>query len=224
MLQHVFERAERCRLIDRVLIATDDDRIAETAKGFASAVVMTSSQHPSGTDRVSEAVSDIPAELIINIQGDEPLLHPESVDSLVLEMTTDPSVGMATLACKIADEADLEDRSCVKVVLDKRSDALYFSRSRIPYVLGNRPFDFYRHIGVYGYRRGVLEELVASPPSPLETAEGLEQLRAIEAGVRIRVVKVRGWGPSVDAPEDVGKVEKILSNGASESARLRAVT
>ncbi|MFQ5906419.1 MAG: 3-deoxy-manno-octulosonate cytidylyltransferase, partial [bacterium] len=206
MLQHVYEAARACRLINQILIATDDERIATAAENFGARVVMTSREHCSGTDRVAEAVSNVARSFVVNIQGDEPLLRSESIDKLVSEMTSDPTVEMATLACRIADETDLASPSCAKVVLDKKENALYFSRSRIPYVVGDRPFDFYRHIGVYGYRRDVLDAYLTCPPSPLEIAEGLEQLRALEQGFRIRVIRVDGWGPGVDTPEDIERV------------------
>jgi len=210
MLQHVYERAASCRLISELLVATDDDRIAEAAKSFGAKVVMTSTEHPTGTDRVAEAASKAVGSVVVNIQGDEPLLRPESIDRLVSEMASSKAVRMATLACRVADPDELESSSCAKVVLDGNDEAIYFSRSKIPYVIGSHPFEFYKHIGVYGYRRDVLDRLAASPPTPLETAEGLEQLRALEQGVRIRVVKVEGWGPAVDTPEDIERVEKRL--------------
>ena len=217
MLQHVYERASSCRLITELLIATDDDRVAEAAKGFGAKVVMTSTEHPTGTDRVAEAISKVAGSVVVNIQGDEPLLRPESIDKLVSEMTSNPAVGMATLACKIADPTELESDSCAKVVLDMNDEAIYFSRSKIPYVIGSHPFEFYKHVGVYGYRRDVLDRLAASPPSPLEIAEGLEQLRALEQGVRIRVVKVSEWGPAVDTPEDIERVEQVLREEKSRA-------
>jgi 3-deoxy-manno-octulosonate cytidylyltransferase (CMP-KDO synthetase) len=128
-------------------------------------------------------------------------------------MVGDPNIGMATLVCKIEDERDVDDPSCVKVVLARNGDALYFSRSRIPHTVSDRPFDFHRHIGIYGYRRDVLSAIVDTEPSSLEMAESLEQLRALEHGIKIRTVKVDGWGPSVDVPEDISRVEAILKGG-----------
>jgi 3-deoxy-manno-octulosonate cytidylyltransferase (CMP-KDO synthetase) len=215
MIQHVYERARECRLLDELLVATDDSRIKDAAESFGAKVAVTSADHVSGTDRVREAVSGSAGTVIVNIQGDEPLLCSESVDELVREMAGDQSVGMATLACRIDEKDELDNRSCVKVVFDARCDALYFSRSRIPFVTGDRPFDYYKHIGVYGFRRRVLEEFASSPPGPLEIAEGLEQLRAVEKGIKIRVVRVRGWGPSVDTPADIGRVEEMLRMQAS---------
>jgi 3-deoxy-manno-octulosonate cytidylyltransferase (CMP-KDO synthetase) len=213
MIQHVYDRARTCRLLEEIVIATDDDRIRETAEGFGCRVVMTSDRHPSGTDRVNEAVSNTSALHIVNIQGDEPLIRGDSVDRLIEEMVRDPDVGMATLVCKIEDERDLDDRSCVKVVLDRNGDALYFSRSLIPHLISDQQFDFHRHIGIYGYRRDVLSAIVGAEPSSLEMAEGLEQLRALEHGIKIRTVEVDGWGPSVDVPEDISRVEAVLKGG-----------
>ncbi len=210
MIQHVYERARGCRSLDELIVATDDGRIKEAVEGFGARVAVTSAHHVSGTDRVREAVSSLAGSIVVNIQGDEPLLSPESVDELVDEMATDSSVGMATLACRIDEKAELDSESCVKVVFDSNRDALYFSRSRIPFVAGERPFDYYKHIGIYGFRREVLEEFASSPAGSLEVAEGLEQLRALEKGVKIRIVRVRGWGPSVDTPADIGRVERIL--------------
>lgn len=210
MLQHVYERASKCKLLDEILIATDDERIREVAEGFGSKVAITSNEHLSGTDRVSEAVSGSQSPIVLNIQGDEPLLCSESVDRLAKEMISDPKVEIATLGCTAEDESDLSNPSCVKVVLDRNGDALYFSRSRIPYVVSNRTYDYCKHIGIYGFRREALLAFASSPRGSLETAEGLEQLRAVEQGIRIRVVMVPGWGPSVDLPEDIEKVEEIL--------------
>jgi 3-deoxy-manno-octulosonate cytidylyltransferase (CMP-KDO synthetase) len=213
MLQHVYDRAKCSKLLDEILIATDDDRIREAAQGFGARVIMTSSCHPSGTDRVSEAVASTDAPHIINVQGDEPLLRAESIDEMADELMSNPRVGMTTLACRIRDKLDLEDPSCVKVVIDKNGDALYFSRACIPHLVDDKPFDFYRHIGIYGYRREVLAAMVSMSPSPLEVAERLEQLRALENGIRIRVVKTAYWGPSVDTPADIAKVEAALREG-----------
>jgi 3-deoxy-manno-octulosonate cytidylyltransferase (CMP-KDO synthetase) len=221
MLQRVYERGRQCRLLDEILIATDDSRIAETAEGFGARVVMTSSKHMSGTDRVAEAVSDSKCSVVVNIQGDEPLLRPAAVDMLASAMLSDPSVPMATLMCKITAKSELGNPSCVKVVIAGNGDAVYFSRSAIPYVLNERPFDYRRHIGVYCYRRDALALLVNSPPMPLEMAEGLEQLRALELGMRIRMVEVDGWGPAVDTPEDVERVETILREEESRSVTVK---
>jgi 3-deoxy-manno-octulosonate cytidylyltransferase (CMP-KDO synthetase) len=210
MLQHVYDRVRTSKLLDEIFIATDDDRIREVAEAFGSKVLMTSGHHPSGTDRVNEAVLSTTAAHIINIQGDEPLLCAESVDGLGREMISSPEIGMATLACRIEDRSDLEDPSCVKVVVDRQGDALYFSRACIPYLAVEQPFDFYKHIGIYGYRREILAGIVSWPPSSLEIAENLEQLRPLEHGIKIRVMKVSGWGPSVDTPEDIGRVEAMM--------------
>lgn len=223
MLQRVYEGVTACRLIDQILIATDDERIATAAESFGARAVMTSRDHRSGTERVAEAVSNVAGSVVVNIQGDEPLLQPGSIDRLVNEMISDPTVEMATLACRFDNETDLANDSFVKVVLDRNGNAIYFSRSIIPYVIGDRPFDFYKHIGVYGYRRDALDAFVSCPPSPLEIAESLEQLRALEHGVRIRIVKVEGWGPGVDTPEDIERVERMLRERKSERVRGRAV-
>lgn len=212
LIQHVHERGLECRSIDRLLIATDDDRIRETAEGFGASVVMTAPEHPSGTDRIAEAAAAIPeATHVVNLQGDEPLLDAALIDTMVGTLVNDPGLEMITAANPIRDTAQLEDPNIVQVVLDRSGHALYFSRSNIPYRrLTPDAVQSYRHIGLYGYRRDFLEQFVAWPPGVLEQAEQLEQLRALENGARIRVLVTDHEAIGLDTPEQVPRLESLL--------------
>ena len=212
LLQHVHERACECRSLDEVLVATDDPRIRDACESFGARVAMTSSEHPSGTDRIAEAAEDIPqASHVINLQGDEPLLDPGLIDRLVETLVSDPGLQMVTAANPISDESQLDDPNIVKLVMDGNGDALYFSRSPIPYRRSS-PADLpsFRHVGLYGYRRDFLRRFVSWPPSLLEQAEQLEQLRALENGARIRVIVTRHEAIGLDTPEQVPQLEELL--------------
>lgn len=216
LVQHVWERARQCRHVDEVIIATDDGRIAEAAEAFGARVVPTSSHHPSGTDRIAEAASAFPDHpVIINVQGDEPLISPALIDRLAVALQDDRSVGMITAAAPIQDDAQAPDPNIVKVVVDARGDALYFSRAAIPFVRNviGRPVHF-RHLGIYGFRRECLLEFVSMAPSRLERTEGLEQLRALENGIRIRVVMTDELSPGVDTLEQARALEAELIKNA----------
>lgn len=211
LIQWVFEGCRAARRVDQVLVATDDARIARTCRGFGAETVMTAADHPSGTDRVAEASAGLGCDVVVNVQGDEPLIRGDVIDTAVEALERDPELPMATLAHP-ADGSALDDPNRVKVTLDQRGRALYFSRSRIPYrrahVEGLRSL---QHIGLYVYRRDFLETFVGLEPSPLERCEGLEQLRALENGFPIGVGIVEGWqSVPVDVPEDVTRVEEIL--------------
>ena len=226
LVRHVWERARRAtRLTAGVCIATDDARIAAAAAGFGARVVLTRSGHPSGTDRVAEAAAILAAggvafSHVLNVQGDEPLIAPALLDGLADALLADPTLPMVTAACPLRDAdaaSDLLDPNCVKVVLARNGDALYFSRAAIPHpaapgatAAGAVPF--YRHQGVYGYRRDFLETFVRWEPSWLERAERLEQLRALENGARIQVIVTEQTSLGVDVPEDVPRVEASLRN------------
>ena len=214
LIQHVHERASRARSAGRVIVATDDERIARAAAGFGAEVEMTAAGHVSGTDRVAEVAGRIEAELIVNVQGDEPLIDPASIDAAVEPLARDPSIPMGTLCCPIEELADLANPNVVKVVCDREGFALYFSRLPIPFVR-DRGADAARrrHIGLYVYRRGFLLELAGLRPTPLELAERLEQLRALEHGRRIRVVEVGSASPGVDTPEDLERLERTPPGG-----------
>lgn len=213
LIQRTWERCRDCQALDDLLIATDDDRIRETAESFGARVVMTSPEHPTGTDRIAEAIAADPAvTLVINIQGDEPLIDPALIDSLAGELVADPSLDMVTAANPLdPDDPGLGDPNVVKVIttLDRR--ALYFSRSPIPYFRNPVPgLPVLRHKGIYGYRREFLERFVGWPPSPLERAESLEQLRALENGASIRVVLTDDTSIGLDAPDQLPAIEALL--------------
>lgn len=209
MVQWVWERAARAKFLDRILIATDDERIYRAAESFGADVVMTSPQHASGTERVAEAAAELASPIVINIQGDEPLLQPDTLDALVNGLQ-DPEVTMATLAVKRESADALADPNIVKVVVDGRGFALYFSRSPIPFGESKK---FLQHIGIYGFKRDFLLRFSRLSPSRLEKIERLEQLRALENGFPIKVLETSYLSLSVDTPEDIIKVESFLEEG-----------
>ena len=212
LVQHVWERCQQCNLLDNVMIATDDTRISEACQSFGAEVAMTSSEHPTGTDRIAEAASSRPeATHIINIQGDEPLIDPALIDQLGQSLLDDAGVSMATAANPISDDALMADPNVVKVVMAENGDALYFSRSAIPYRRAESPaLKLYRHKGIYAYRRDFLEKFVTWEPSPLELAESLEQLRALENNARIKVLITDDESPGVDTLEQAQQIEALL--------------
>lgn len=211
MIQWVYERTAQAGL-DRLVVATDDDRIREAVEAFGGEVVMTRADHPSGTDRVAEAAAAAGADVVVNIQGDEPLIDPGLVDRLAGLLADDPGWDMATAAVPVTDPGDVEAASVVKVVTAGDGGALYFSRSPIPHVRDGAPDPglYLRHLGIYAFQRPFLERLVATPPCPLEIAEKLEQLRALHIGARMCVVRTEGGGIGVDIPEDVPRAEAAL--------------
>jgi 3-deoxy-manno-octulosonate cytidylyltransferase (CMP-KDO synthetase) len=220
MIARVVTAALRAKKLDRVLVATDDDRIAAAVASTGAEIRMTRPDHETGTDRVAEAVRDVPADVILNLQGDEPMLRPEAVDALVGAFD-DPDVRMATLGIRGATERERADPMRAKIVVDDRGDALYFSRAAIPYrnvpagatPLGPDERDplCWKHVGMYGFRRAALERFVAAPREGLEALEDLEQLRALRLGWRIRVVGIDYTPFCVETPEDVAVVEHRLS-------------
>jgi 3-deoxy-manno-octulosonate cytidylyltransferase (CMP-KDO synthetase) len=216
LIQHVWERCQGCTRLNRVAIATDDERIRDEALSFGAEVVMTSPHHPTGTDRIAEAISAIPeATHIINIQGDEPLIDPALIDELAQAMISDAALPMVTAANPIDDDAAYHDPNVVKVVLDLSGHALYFSRSPLPYQRTKSVgLTLYRHKGIYGYRRDFLETFITWPPSPLEQAESLEQLRALENGARIRVIITSDDSIGLDTPEQAPLIESLLFSTA----------
>jgi 3-deoxy-manno-octulosonate cytidylyltransferase (CMP-KDO synthetase) len=213
LIQWVVESVKRARLLDEVLVATDDTRIASAVSDFVK-VVLTRPDHPSGTDRVAEAVQPQDNDIIINIQGDEPLINPDLIDALALRMRDDPGWDMATAACPIRNRRDLEARTVVKVVLAQDGGALYFSRLPIPCRRDGDPDLnaglYLRHLGIYAYRGAFLKRLVQEKPCALEKTESLEQLRALYMGGRIAVIQTEELGIGVDTPEDVAVVEAII--------------
>ena len=215
MLQHVFERASQARYLHKIIIATDDQRIQEAARAFGAQVRMTRADHRSGTDRVAEVAESENAQLIVNIQGDEPLLDPAAIDAPVLALASDPDVSMATLAKRIEHPAEVNDPNVVKVVSNLAGDAIYFSRSPIPYVREDGAAHF-KHIGLYVYRREFLLAYSGLPVGPLEQAERLEQLRALENGHRIRVVETDYESFGVDTPQDLERVAMLFEPSISK--------
>lgn len=210
MISHVHARASEAKLVDAVLVATDDPRIAAAVDAFGGTAVMTRADHPSGTDRLAEVAAHLSAEIIVNLQGDEPLLDPAAVDAAVAPLLADATMPMGTLRTPLA-AGDAGNPNVVKVVIDLAGDALYFTRAHVPYTRpGHPPAPAWRHLGLYVYRREVLLRLAALAPTPLEQAEGLEQLRALEHGIRLHTVAVTAASPSVDTPEDLDRVRRLL--------------
>jgi 3-deoxy-manno-octulosonate cytidylyltransferase (CMP-KDO synthetase) len=212
MIEHVYRRAAAARCVSRVLVATDDERIASAVKRFGGDAVMTSAAHQSGTDRLAEVARSLDADVIVNVQGDEPLLDPAMIDEAVAPLAADPSVEMSTLRRRIDDPADLDNPNVVKVVVDRAGFAMYFSRAAIPFFRAGQPAaDTWRHVGLYVYRRACLLRLSELPQTTLERAEGLEQLRALEHGVRIRAVETAFDSIGVDTPADLDKVRRLAA-------------
>jgi 3-deoxy-manno-octulosonate cytidylyltransferase (CMP-KDO synthetase) len=226
LLQHVWEHCRRASALDSVIIATDDMRIAEAAFDWGAEVSLTSPDHTSGTDRIAEVAAKMRnVSHIINIQGDEPLIDPKLLNRVARRMQRDPQIEMITAVHPFSDPADAQSPHQVKTVLDRKGHALYFSRSPIPWgkfetclasqpQVANlrqiRPVQHYRHQGIYGYRRDLLLRFVRWKPTPLEKAESLEQLRALENGVKIHVVVTGSGSPGVDTPADARAIERQL--------------
>jgi len=212
MIQRVWEGARRAKSLRTVIVATDDARIAEVCRSFGAEVALTRSDHPSGTDRIGEVAAGLEDDVIVNVQGDEPLIEGFVVDAAVEALREDTEAALATVVHAAEPDA-LGDPNRVKVVLDRRGRALYFSRSPIPYLReGGDPPPLWQHVGLYAFRRPALLEFVGLAPTPAERAEGLEQLRALEHGWAIRCAVVEGWqGVAVDVPEDVARVEARLA-------------
>jgi len=215
LVLHVLDRVRLARRLDEVVVATDDERIRSVVEAAGGKAVMTRADHPSGTDRVAEAVAGNAAAVIINIQGDEPLVDPDLIDRLAAVMLENPEWDMGTAAAPILKLDDLHAPSVVKVVTGLDGRALYFSRAPIPYARDGFPMDpsqlYRRHIGIYAYRRAFLDQIVAAPPTPLEETEKLEQLRALALGARMIVIETNDIAVGVDTPEDVKTVERLLA-------------
>jgi 3-deoxy-manno-octulosonate cytidylyltransferase (CMP-KDO synthetase) len=215
LLQHVVQRCQQASSLSEVIVATDDQRIAETARRFCR-VEMTAASHPSGSDRIAEAAARLACDAVVNVQGDEPLIDPGVIDAVAGALR---AAEMSTAAARIKDPAEYDNPNAVKVVVNAAGLALYFSRRTIPYLRDAASgsvseqlaaFPFLKHLGIYGYRRETLLRLVKFPVSPLEAAEKLEQLRALENGIPIAVVRVEYDSVGVDAPGDVRRVEELL--------------
>jgi 3-deoxy-manno-octulosonate cytidylyltransferase (CMP-KDO synthetase) len=227
MIEHVYRRAAAAASVQRVIVATDDERIRDAVRAFGGDAVMTSPSHPSGTDRLAEVAATLACDLVVNVQGDEPVLAPESIDAAVSAFaeasdsakatsheTADkaPPLEMSTLRRKIVDPAEHQNPNVTKVVVDRDGFALYFSRAPIPFTRDGQPrAEAWAHIGLYVYRRDTLLRLAALPPTALERAEALEQLRALEHGIRIKTVESRHETIGVDTPADLERVRALIT-------------
>lgn len=214
MIQHVYERAIKATKIDELTVATDDERIFNAVKNFGGNVTMTA-QHPTGTDRIAEVVKSCNADIIVNIQGDEPLIEPKMIDEAIEPLLLDDSVDLSTLAHRISSDSEYNNPNVVKVVVNKAGFAMYFSRSPIPYIktsINRENISLYRHVGLYVYKRDALLEFADMQSTPLEICEGLEQLRFLENGYRMKVVETHYKSIGVDTPQDLEKVKEIILN------------
>ncbi len=216
MIEHVYRRALRAASLAEVWVATDDPRIYRAVEAFGGRVLMTRPDHPSGTDRIAEAARALDAEIVVNVQGDEPLLDPAVIDAVVEPLRSRPEAAIATAAVPIRDPAELGDPSVVKVVTDRAGYALYFSRLPIPCYRSGEPGSRLKHLGLYAYRKEFLLTFAGLPPTPLERAEALEQLRALEHGYRILVVLAAHDAVSVDTPEDLERVRRLYREAFGE--------
>jgi 3-deoxy-manno-octulosonate cytidylyltransferase (CMP-KDO synthetase) len=218
MIEHVYRRCRRAKLLTDVVVATDDQRIKRCVEGFGGTAVMTSTRHRSGTDRIAEALGKLQIrnykfQIVINIQGDEPQISPRAIDQLARAMLADPRLGMATLAAPFTDRRELASPDTVKIAVDKEGYALYFSRAIIPVCREPASFDlrhYRKHIGMYAFRADVLQRFTAWPAGRLENLEKLEQLRALERGLRIRVISTSHSSPSVDTPADLRRLVRRM--------------
>ena len=228
MIEHVYRRAARARGVDAVVVATDDDRIAAAVERFGGVSRMTAPRHQTGTDRIAEIARDMSCEVIVNVQGDLPLIDPDMIAEVLAPLELDAGVPMSTLRRAIGDDAEYTNPHVVKVVVDGRGDALYFSRSPIPFTPASRPgaalagapaagsagLFAWKHIGLYAYRRDFLLTFAGLPRTPLEQLESLEQLRALEHGYRIRTAQTHHESIEVDTPEDLERVRRRVAVAA----------
>lgn len=211
MIEHVYRRAAAARTASAVIVATDDERIARAVEEFGGVVRLTSSSHPSGTDRLAEVAESLDCDLVINVQGDEPLVEPAMIDEAVVPFSADGSLAMTTLRRRISDPAELHNPNVTKVVVDRDGYALYFSRAPMPYTRPGRPAPVaWRHVGLYVYRRECLLHLARLSPTPLEESEALEQLRALEHGIRIKAIETQYDSVGVDTPDDLDRVRRVF--------------
>jgi 3-deoxy-manno-octulosonate cytidylyltransferase (CMP-KDO synthetase) len=219
MIEHVYRRAAASRSIAQVIVATDDRRIAEAVSRFGGQVRMTADTHQSGTDRLAEVAGSLSCDLVVNVQGDEPLIEPQMIDEAVSPFAGDAALEMSTLRKRIDDPADRHNPNVTKVVVDSRDFALYFSRAPIPYTReGSPPAPAWRHVGLYVYRRDTLLRLSRMPPGPVERAEALEQLRALTHGIRIKCVETSCESMGVDTPADLERVRQLVAARPLEPA------
>jgi 3-deoxy-manno-octulosonate cytidylyltransferase (CMP-KDO synthetase) len=222
MIEHVYRRTAAARSIASVIVATDDERIHRAVRAFGGESRMTSTAHQSGTDRIAEVAAGLQCDLIVNVQGDEPLIEPAMIDEAVAPFAGNPALMMSTLRRRIEDDADTQNPNVTKVVVDREEFALYFSRAPIPFVRRDcPPAPAWRHVGLYVYRRECLLRLAALPPTAMERSEALEQLRALEHGIRIKAVETVFDSIGVDTPEDLERVRSLLSTHAAEPVSAR---
>jgi 3-deoxy-manno-octulosonate cytidylyltransferase (CMP-KDO synthetase) len=212
MIEHVYRRTAEARSVDAVVVATDDQRIAAAVERFGGIVRMTAAGHRTGTDRIAEIAPRLSCDVLVNVQGDLPLIEPGMIEQVVAPLAADADLLMSTLRAVITDAADYANPNVVKVVADRGGDALYFSRSPIPFARGTATAC--KHIGVYAYRRSFVPTFASLPQTPLEIAESLEQLRALEHGYRIRTVETQFESIEVDTPEDLERVRRALAVAA----------
>jgi 3-deoxy-manno-octulosonate cytidylyltransferase (CMP-KDO synthetase) len=216
MIEHVYRRAAASPVVDAVIVATDDERVRSAVEAFGGTAWMTRADHRSGSDRLAEVAAALDCDLVINVQGDEPLLATEMIGEAVAPLASDPSIPMGTLCRRIDDPADFGNPNVVKVVVDRAGFALYFSRAGIPFARDPGPdappAGALKHVGLYVYRRAFLLEFAGLPPSPLERTESLEQLRALEHGFRIRTVETTFDSVGVDTPADLERVRRLVAS------------
>ena len=213
MIEHVYRRVAASAAVSQVIVATDDLRIASAVQQFGGEVRMTRADHHSATDRLAEVAATLECDIVVNVQGDEPLIDPDSIAEAIAPFLADASVQITTLYHRISTPAELSNPNVVKVVVDRGGFALYFSRSPVPYVRdprGGWP-PLFRHVGLYAYRRSALLVLATLEPTPLERTESLEQLRALEHGIRIKAVETRYDSLGVDTPEDLEQVRRLIA-------------
>lgn len=216
MVEHVYRRASEARSVTRVIVATDDTRVLEAVRAFGGEAMMTSPDHRTGSERVAEVAAQLTCDLVVNVQGDEPLLAPTMIDDAVEACAADPGVVMSTVRHPVTNPGDLADPSVVKVVTDLRGRALYFTRATVPFRRDqDAPVTWYKHVGLYVYRRPFLLTFTAWPPTPLETSESLEQLRVLEHGHAIMTVESRHDALGVDTPDDLERVRRLLATPAT---------
>ena len=217
MIQHVWERAKQSKVLDDLIIACDDERVADVARGFGAKIVFTAKGHACGTDRIIEVVNPLDVKAVVNIQGDEPFVHPVMIDMVAQALLGDKTLNMATIMKKIEDVEEINNPHVVKVVVDKNNFALYFSRAAIPFHAPNSEVKapvYYKHIGLYGYTKDFLFTYRNLPASKLEAVEKLEQLRVLEEGYRIKVIETKFDTIGVDTPEDLEKAKEYLRKQA----------
>lgn len=212
MIEHVYRRAAAARSISRVIVATDDARVMEAVRRFGGEAVLTSAAHQSGTDRLAEAAAALTCDVVVNVQGDEPLVEPDAIDAAVAPFAADAALEMSTLRRRITDPAELENPNVTKVVVDEHGFALYFSRAPIPFTRAGQPAAAaWAHVGLYAYRRATLLRFAGLPQTALERAEALEQLRALAHGIRIKAIETAHRTIGVDTPDDLERVRAVVA-------------